>query len=250
MQTGLKLFSLPRVISHRGAPKLAPENTIASLRAAKSAGAKWVEFDVRLTRDKKAIIFHDDRLDRTTNGKGLVDETDYAEIELLSAGSWFSSQFTDERVPTLTQYLQEAAELDLGINVELKGGQPDADELAKQVVDAIKIHWPSDLPPPLISSFSVSCLRAIRQRDAHFNLGYIVKEWQDDWTLILSELKCISLHSNYRLLNKDRIESVKNNNYFLLAFTVNDANLAERLFEQHVDAIFSDETGLLELLSN
>ncbi len=93
--------SLTSVIAHRGASGNAPENTIASLRAAAQLGARWVEVDAKLTADDEVILFHDDILDRTTNSKGLVAETYSQKIKQLDAGGWFSSKFLGEKIPSL-----------------------------------------------------------------------------------------------------------------------------------------------------
>jgi glycerophosphoryl diester phosphodiesterase len=89
------------VIAHRGASGHAPENTLASFRRAVSLGATFIETDLQLTRDTRFVAIHDDTVDRTTNGKGRVHDLTLTELRRLDAGSWFGSEFTGERVPTL-----------------------------------------------------------------------------------------------------------------------------------------------------
>ena len=101
------------VIGHRGARSLAPENTLASIRAAKACGADLVEVDVRLTKDGFLVVIHDETIDRTTDGSGKVEEMTLEDISLLDAGS-------GERVPTLTEAARLAQELKIGIVVEMK----------------------------------------------------------------------------------------------------------------------------------
>src|SRR5579862_6026518 len=108
------------VIGHRGAAARAPENTLAGLRCAKALGCAWVEFDVRLTGDGALVLCHDPRLDRTTNGSGLVSAMSLAAIRELDAGRWFDASFAGEKVPTLEEVLVLAGELDLGANIEIK----------------------------------------------------------------------------------------------------------------------------------
>ena len=76
-------LKLPKIIGHRGACGYAPENTLESIKTAADMGCTWVELDVKLTKDDVAIIFHDDELDRTTNGSGLVMNATYEEINQL-----------------------------------------------------------------------------------------------------------------------------------------------------------------------
>ena len=108
------------MIGHRGAAGAAPENTLASIKKARELGATWIEFDVKLTKDSHAILFHDDRLERTTDGQGAVAATTLPEMRRLDAGSWFDAAFRGEPVPTFEQALALCAELGLGVNVEIK----------------------------------------------------------------------------------------------------------------------------------
>ncbi|WP_423063723.1 glycerophosphodiester phosphodiesterase family protein [Candidiatus Paracoxiella cheracis] len=240
------VFILPKVIAHRGAPLVAPENTLASLRAAKSLGATWVEFDVQLTHDGKAIIFHDDELDRTTNGKGLVAALSYDLISELDAGSWFNKKFKNERIPTLTDYLQCAAQLGLGINVELKGTASQSEALARCVATALQSYWPKHLPVPLISSALPACLQSMKAITDEYPQGFIMHEWADSWRDTVDELGCVSLHVEYEQLNPKRAEAVKLAEKKLLAYTINDATVAKSLFDIGVDSVFSDNPELLE----
>src|SRR4051794_34519268 len=105
---------LPKVIGHRGAKAYAPENTLAGIRTAAQQGARWVEVDVKLTRDGVPILMHDDTVDRTTNGKGAAATLDFAELRRLDAGAWFGPAFAGERIPTLEEALALVFDLDLG----------------------------------------------------------------------------------------------------------------------------------------
>ena len=131
------LPELPRVIGHRGAAAVAPENTLASLRRAKELGAGWVEFDVKLTRDGAAVLIHDERLERTTDGRGEVARTTLAELRKLDAGAWFDPAFAGERVPTLGDALALCGELGLGINVEVKPCPGREAETARVAVETL-----------------------------------------------------------------------------------------------------------------
>lgn len=239
-------FILPKVIAHRGAPLNAPENTLASLRAAKSLGATWVEFDVQLTHDGKAIIFHDDELDRTTNGNGLVAKSNFNLISQLDAGSWFNEKFKGEPVPSLDTYLKCAAQLGLGINVELKGTASQSEALARCVVTALQSHWPKHLPVPLISSALPACLQSMKAVTDEYPQGFIMHEWADSWRDTIDGLGCISLHIEHEQLNPTRAEVVKLAGKKLLAYTVNDAAIAKSLFGIGVDSVFSDNPQLLK----
>lgn len=237
---------LPKVIAHRGASAQAPENTLAALRKAKALGAKWVEFDVRLDSHGEAIVFHDKKLHRTTNGRGHVAKTPYEVITSLDAGSWFGSKFIGEKVPTLADWLAEAASLQMGINLEMK---PDRrgriDLLADQVISNLSRYWIGDLPMPLISSLSVDCLTAMRERAPWIMLGYVMDRWKKDWQKFMTLCDCVSLHVNEQCLKPDRIKQIKAEGYRVLAYTLKDPRRAHELMDAGVDAIFCNDLGLL-----
>jgi len=93
------------IVVHRGANALAPENTIASTDSALAYGAKWIEVDVRKSKDGVLFNLHDETLDRTTNGKGLLADMLAEDVRRLDAGSWFSQQYAGTPVPTIVEML-------------------------------------------------------------------------------------------------------------------------------------------------
>jgi glycerophosphoryl diester phosphodiesterase len=108
------------VCGHRGHSIGAPENTLAALTATRENGGTSAEIDIMLTADGEVVLMHDDFLDRTTDGAGLVSDATIAAIRRLDAGSWFDPAFAGERVPTLGEALEHARKLDLGLIVEVK----------------------------------------------------------------------------------------------------------------------------------
>jgi glycerophosphoryl diester phosphodiesterase len=98
----------PLIIGHRGNSGVAPANTMESIRQAVALGVDMIELDVRQTRDRVLILIHNDTLDETTNGKGLVSDMDYANIKELDAGSWKNKIYAGERIPTLMEALDFA----------------------------------------------------------------------------------------------------------------------------------------------
>lgn len=93
-------------VAHRGASLTAPENTRAALRGAIELGFDYVELDVRETADAVPVVLHDRSVERTTNGSGEINALTFAEVRDLDAGSWFSAEFSGERIPTLEDALQ------------------------------------------------------------------------------------------------------------------------------------------------
>ncbi len=122
-----------KVIGHRGAPTVAPENTMASFHRAKELGAHGIEFDVQQCIDGALVVLHDFTLDRTTNGSGLLATSSFDEISTLDAGSWFSPDFAGQRIPRLGEVLGLS---DVEFELELKGyGRGFLDDVVAEVVD-------------------------------------------------------------------------------------------------------------------
>ncbi|MFB9953245.1 glycerophosphodiester phosphodiesterase [Rhizobium puerariae] len=111
-----------RLAGHRGHSAGAPENTLASFRKAREFAGRGVtcETDLRITSDGELVLIHDETVDRTTNGRGLIRNMTYSAIAGLDAGGWFGNEFAGERVPLLKDALQLARELGIVYQLELK----------------------------------------------------------------------------------------------------------------------------------
>jgi len=108
----------PLVIAHRGARDVAPENTLAAFRAAIDLDADGIELDVVRCATSEIVVLHDDSVDRTTDGSGLVQEIPLSALRELDAGAWFSDAFVDERIPLLQEVLDLIAPR-FRINIEI-----------------------------------------------------------------------------------------------------------------------------------
>ncbi len=232
--------ALPPVIGHRGAAACAPENTLAGLRTAKALDCRWVEFDVRLTVDGQPILLHDNRLERTTNGRGKVTAIPLAAIRRHDAGGWFGPSFSGERVPTLEEAVTLLAELGIGANVELKAARGREAETGAVVSDMLARLWPSQLPAPLISSFLPEALAAAQIRAPGIPRGILLRVIPKNWRAIAERLDCATIHADQRRLSPGIIAEVREAGYPVLAYTVNDPGRASTLFDWGVTSVFSD----------
>jgi glycerophosphoryl diester phosphodiesterase len=238
-------LELPPVIGHRGAAALAPENTLAGLRAAATAGARWVEFDVKLTADDVCVLMHDETLDRTTDGQGRVAETPLAALRRLDAGRRFAPEFAGERVPTLVEAIGELERLGLGANIEIKPCAGRAAETARATVAVIAAHWPRSLPAPLISSFQRDSLATIREVAPDLPCGLIAERLPADWRDAVATLGCRSLHLGYRKLTPAIAAEVLAAGLKLAVWTVNDAAEGARWRAAGAHAIITDRPDAL-----
>jgi len=236
---------LPRVIAHRGASAAAPENTLVALRRAKELGAAWVEFDVKLTGDGVPVLFHDDRLERTTNGRGRVVDARLEEIRQLDAGAWFDPAFSGERVPTLEAALALCAGLGLGINLELKPCPGRAVATATRALEVLAAAWPADRAPPLISSFAHVCLEVAAARLPQWPRGYLANRLPEDWAGELQRYGCATLHLNQRWTGVRRVRRLHAAGVPVLLYTVNAAARAAALLDAGAASVFTDRIGEL-----
>ncbi len=231
---------LPPVTGHRGAKGHAPENTLAGLRKAAELGARWVEFDVKLTADNELVLFHDDTLNRTTDGKGPVARTALAEIRKLDAGRWFSADFTGEPVPTLAEAMDYLAANGIGANVEVKACPGREAETGAAVARALAGRWFGGPASMLISSFSADSLAAARQAAPQIPRGFLTRKFSKDWAARMRELECATFHVLDRRLTRARVGAIREAGYRALTFTVNDPARARELLSWGVESIITD----------
>lgn len=231
---------LTKLIGHRGLRGLAPENTLASFNKAYEQGFSWVEFDVMLTACGEAVVFHDHLLGRTTNGKGYVARKTYAELYQLDAGSWFDPLYTGEAIPTLARTLELLSEKQLQANIEIKPTRGTDIATAQKVLEIIDSYWPKQAVAPLISSFSLVSLYAVRQLNNQLPLGILYHKLPRGWQKAADELACASIHLHQHYINLAQINAIKTTNRLVLAYTVNDNARADLLFNWGVDAVFTD----------
>lgn len=151
-----------RIGGHRGHSAGAPENTLAAFKKALEYAGPGVtcETDLALTSDGELILFHDDTVDRTTDGRGLVSEMTYAEILQLDAGGWFSPEFKGERVPSLRDAITYGRNHGIIYQVELKTYNRNGEFFSKLKDLIEELDCAGMLQ---FSSFDFAQLRALKQ---------------------------------------------------------------------------------------
>ncbi|PIQ84237.1 MAG: glycerophosphoryl diester phosphodiesterase [Candidatus Omnitrophica bacterium CG11_big_fil_rev_8_21_14_0_20_63_9] len=227
------------LIAHRGASAVAPESTRAAIREAARAGADMIELDVQLTRDQRLIIFHDDRLERTTTGRGAVRAFTLAQIRRLDAGSWFHPRFTDQRVLSV----QEAIRLvpaRMRINLELKRTRTPRPLLRRLRALLKSSRVRSRL---LLSSFDARLVKSLPDSGA---MRALICRFRADHSLRQAiTLGCASWHPFYKLVTRRRMQLAHAAGLRVYAWTVDDASQARRLIHWGVDGIFTNHPAAL-----
>lgn len=231
-----------RLIAHRGGANVAPENTLPAFREAARRGFRWVECDVACTADGIPVLFHDDTLERTTNGHGHLHLIQYHDLVRLDAGCWFHPRFTTTRVPTLAEALEEWHRLDLIALVELKvGAGQDPEQLGSQVARTlVGSHH-------RLISFSIEALNAAKKIAPDIPRLLVVGDapWTDAWMHQASRLGAMGLDVEHILITPELIDKIHNSDLEILCWTVNDPHRADQLLAWGVDGVTTDGIDLL-----
>ncbi|HVT62787.1 MAG TPA: glycerophosphodiester phosphodiesterase family protein, partial [Legionellaceae bacterium] len=238
MKRDKKMYLGP-IIGHRGLAALAPENTLESFALAHQYGLKAIEFDVMLSADGEAFVFHDLNLKRTTNGKGQVGLVTAQYLKGLDAGSWFSKHYAGIRIPTLRETLLWLLKHQMTANIEIKPFPGCIHQTVHVVLDLLKELWPSASPLPLISSFETEALRLCRALHPTLPLGYLLDRWQPEEISVADALNCVSMHVNHRVITRERIQLLKKHHFWVYLYTVNHQSAINKYFAWGADGIFS-----------
>jgi glycerophosphoryl diester phosphodiesterase len=239
------------VIAHRGFSGQAPENTLAAFRKAIDIGADAVEFDVRFSADGHLVLFHDDTVNRTTNGKGKVSGLTLAELKKLDAGSWKGSSFAGEGIPTL----QEALDLTRGrilLDIEIKDGDHGSrsmGDLADRTLEAVqKAGMEGQV---LFSSFDRGAVERVRARAPHIPVAYLTAK---PWSTPIEASGGMSLRTidvRRSTVTPANVARARQEGVRVLVWTTNTPEDMEKLVSLGVDGIITDHPDrLIELLKN
>jgi glycerophosphoryl diester phosphodiesterase len=237
---------IPRIIGHRGVAAYAPENTLEGIHAAADMDIPWVEFDVKLTKDSVPILFHDETLSRTTNGgdRNVADVT-YEEIKDIECGSWFSDSFAGIKIPTLEEAIEVLIDRDLGLNLEIKPCPGRERETAEAALDILSKFW-DDADRLLISSFQHVSLEAAFDMAPDWHRGFLVEsEYPENWLEMAQYLKVSTINIDGRKATRADIVEFKKAKLPILAYTINESHIANRLLSWGVDGFFSDTPDVI-----
>lgn len=251
-------FTLPgpvEVIAHRGFSAAAPENTLASLRAAMDVGADALEFDLQVSADGVAFLFHDDTLDRTTDATGRIREWSARELEGLDAGSWFSEAFRGEPVAPLAHALELVAGWPGRLYPELKG-EPGPEEVARMVE---QVRDNGLMERCVFISIDWTLLDHVRAHDAGAAVGYIVNKARRTEAALDraagDPLALLDFERTIPVRDRDASARARALGIPMAAWTVDDPKHAQRLLEvgvprittNRVDRILEWKAGLTAL---
>jgi glycerophosphoryl diester phosphodiesterase len=254
------------IAAHRGARSLAPENTLASARAAFASGAGMWEIDVRMSRDGELVVIHDPDLTRTSDCRRkfpdrspwLVGDFALCELKTLDFGSWFArvdpfgqiaagkvplsslAGYSGEPVLTLEEAILFTVRNDWLLDIEIKDltGQSGHESIVQKVVDLAKSLGATK--KILISSFNHDYLRHVKKLDRGVKTGVLENRFQPDPLRLAIELDAFAYKPGLRAVRLRQIHELKRKDFYVIVWTLNSPWLARTLFAIGADGIFTD----------
>ena len=229
------------VFAHRGYPSMRPENTMPSFELGAKSGADGIELDARLTRDGKAVVYHDDDLGRITGRTGPLEKKDWSYLRRLDAGKHFSEKFKDTRIPALDEVL-EIFSGRLIINIELKPGRPGGRRLAREVIKTARKY--SAMDGIIFSSFDPVVLEWVRKIEPVAIIGLLWEEehWRKGLK-IARRLGARYFNPSIDLASGELAGEASRAGMRCLVYTVNSTSECDRLVKSGYGGVFTDVPG-------
>jgi len=231
-------------IAHRGASALAPENTIAAFERAVELGADAIEFDIHLSQDGELVVIHDDTLDRTTDGCGLVHQRSLAELMRLDAGRWFGAGFAGQRIPRLDEVLDRFAGK-VPLALEIKAGSTFFPRIEEKVVSALRERAAID--QAAVASFDHYALRRLKEIEPTIRTAALLVGRPVSLSAIAGPAKADGLALEASFVTKTEVEACRAAGLQIVVWVVNDPAQMRHFIGLGVDGIITDRPDLLRL---
>jgi glycerophosphoryl diester phosphodiesterase len=233
-------WPLPRWIAHRGAGRLAPENTLAAFRVGASHGYRAFECDVKLSADGVPFLLHDATLQRTTSGHGPASALTWSELSRLDAGGWHSRAYAGEPLPSFAAVARFCLRNGFALDIEIKPTPGDERETGRVVAAAAARLWSGAATPAFLTSFQPAGLEGAREAAPALPLGLLLDTLRDGWLEQAQSLGCVAVITNHALVDAAMLGRVRAAGLRALVYTVNDPAEARRLDALGIDGIVTD----------
>ena len=233
------------VIAHRGLSALAPENTLSAFKKAIEADSDMIELDIRFSKDHEVVIIHDDKLERTTTGRGKVGDYDLKELKNLDAGSWFGAEFAGESIPTLSELLRLACGKVL-LNIEIKKGRSAPFPITDLSEEALAlVQQAGMIDQVLFSSFHPPALEIIREKKTSARIALLFHRSWSSISEITRGQRYTTLNLRARHLTEGKIASLHEQGMKVNAYTVNAEERMRDYIRWRVDGIITNRADRL-----
>lgn len=219
------------VHAHRGLNRQAPENTIAAFEKAYSAGVRWIETDTDVIADGTPIVMHDAATDRTTDRPGSIYDLTSSDLGTLDAGSWFSTEFAGEPVPTLHQLVDFLNGHPMNLNLELKGNQQGGRQAIALVEAAItELNRLDPSIEVIVSSFAPLQLAEMSRRTDRFALALLAdsRDLRANWRATIELCGATLIHPSTTLATHQAVDEYLAAGLRVNVWTINDLGTANK----------------------
>ena len=235
--------TLGRIVAHRGASRMAPENTLSAFRLAAAQGAHWIEFDVSLLGDDAPVVHHDATFERCTNSSGPLTGLTVPDLAGIDSGRWFGPSYAGEPVATLTQTLDLIETLGLSANLEIKPHKAGPTPIAHAVATALMAR-PWTRRRILVSSFNLRALAALRKLMRHQPMAMLYEDPPVDWPATLDHLGASSLHIGHQFLTTDILATARIRGDHVRVYTINDPPRMAQFRDTGLTGVITDHPPL------
>lgn len=217
-------------VAHRGAKAYESENTLQAFQEALDLNSDGIELDVHLSSDEQIIVIHDETIDRTTNGKGLVNTFSLSELKSFLIDEKF-------QIPTLKEVFDLVDKKCL-INIELKGlGTPTkVVSLIEEYI--LEKNW--NYNHFIISSFDWNMLEETSNLNPNIPIGVLTEENLDTALAFAEKIKAKAINPDFQLLNANNVREIQEKGFLVLPWTVNSEQDIQKVKSYNVDGIISD----------
>lgn len=249
-----------RIITHRGANKYAPQNTIPAFQRAVEIGTDGFETDVHITKDGKIVLCHNYTIDETSSGKGDIASKTLSELKSYDFGSYFSKKFVKTEIPTIDEFLSFVETTDISVlNIEIKSPKENETAIVRETIKAVKEHNLFD--KLLISSFDPKLLVEAKQIDSKCKTGFLYAPnhlitYTMFWRPVdfAKSIKADALHPQFLYVSEDYVKKAHNAGIMVNPWTVDDPIFIDKMIRCGVDGIITDLPdvvgGMLERYSD
>ena len=234
----------PKIYAHRGASNAAPENTMAAFELAKDMGADGIELDVVLTKDSEIVVIHDDSIDRTSNGKGVVEDMYYSDLKKLDFGSWKNEQFKGEPIPLLNDVCKLVKDSNILLNIEIKP-TVKSDEIEDKIISMIKSY--DIVNQIIISSFNHYCLRSIKKKFSDVETGILYQSGIIKAARYARHtVKADGIHPHKYAVLKETVKCAAMNNMKIRPWTVDSPDLFKKMAKvKYISGVITNKPDVM-----
>ena len=232
------------IVGHRGTMTYAPENTMSAFKRGQELGADLLECDVHLSKDQKCIVMHDEGVERTTNGHGLIQELTSSMLKKLDAGSWFSKQFKGEKILTLDELLKwivpqkSKSQLPLGLVIEIKNEPIRYLGIEKKIIDIVLKFKMQDRV--ILIAFDHGVIKRAKYYHKNIAGGILYSRNLENPIERARQVQADAIFPRRNLLSRELVQKAHQNKLSIGTWTVDEIQEMKQILKYPIDTMTSN----------